>query len=299
MIGRGLHREIERHLHPVRGAGGDEIAEILERAELRMDGVVAAERAADRIGAAGLAGLRLHIVVAAFAVLLADRMNGREVDRIEPHCRDIVEPRHRVAERRAASGHGALRARDHLVPGGKAGRRAIDNGVEDAVEPGQIRARAPFRHRLDDGCREQRIDSSIGRRERAPQARFRLAHQREALGEIGRDVLMRSPLAMHAVAPRGEEIGPGLDRVAIAPVLRQLERAGPAVIVVKPHRRRMPMRRTFGLIEDGGAEHVVSVAEDIGPDRKLIADDALDRIAAAIELGIKALDDDPRAALRP
>ena len=42
MIGRALHGEIERDLHAVLAAGRHETAEIVERAELRMDGVVAA-----------------------------------------------------------------------------------------------------------------------------------------------------------------------------------------------------------------------------------------------------------------
>ena len=42
MIGRALHGEVERDLHAERSAGRDELAEILQRAQFRMHGVVAA-----------------------------------------------------------------------------------------------------------------------------------------------------------------------------------------------------------------------------------------------------------------
>ena len=61
----------------------------------------------------------------------------------------------------------------------------------------------------------------------------------------------------------------------------------------------MPAGSALGLIENGGAEHVMPVAEDIGPDVEPVADHALDRITTAIELGIESLDDNPRASLWP
>ena len=54
MVGRALDGEIERDLQPVRRAGGDQAAEVVERAELGMERVVPALGAADRIGAAGI-----------------------------------------------------------------------------------------------------------------------------------------------------------------------------------------------------------------------------------------------------
>ncbi len=56
MVGRALDGEIERHLHAVLLAGFDEAVEIVEGAELGMDGVVAAFGAADGVGAAGIVG---------------------------------------------------------------------------------------------------------------------------------------------------------------------------------------------------------------------------------------------------
>ena len=55
MVGRALDGEIERELETVLPRGVAQAAEIVERAERRMDRVVAALVAADRVGAAGIA----------------------------------------------------------------------------------------------------------------------------------------------------------------------------------------------------------------------------------------------------
>ena len=68
MVGRALDGEIERDLQAVLVAGRDQPAEIGERAELRMDRIVAAIGRADRVEAAGIAGLGRQRIVAALAV---------------------------------------------------------------------------------------------------------------------------------------------------------------------------------------------------------------------------------------
>ena len=125
MIGRALHREVQGHLHPVVGAGGDEAAEIGERAELRMDGVVAAVRRADGVEAAGIAGVGGERVVAALAVGAADRMDRGEIDHIEAERCDLGQARDAVVEGAVAARNAALAARHHLVPGAGAGERPI------------------------------------------------------------------------------------------------------------------------------------------------------------------------------
>ena len=42
MIGRALHRDVERDLELMGLAGGNQVAEILQRAEFGMDGIVTA-----------------------------------------------------------------------------------------------------------------------------------------------------------------------------------------------------------------------------------------------------------------
>src|SRR5690606_13711257 len=117
----------ERHLESQLLGARREVLELAQRAELWVDRVVAAVRAADRIRAAGVAWLRCERVVAPLAVREADRVDRREVDDVEAHFRD---------GRKALGGGGegsgrpraralvelrALRAGEDLVPGRRQG----------------------------------------------------------------------------------------------------------------------------------------------------------------------------------
>ena len=80
MIGRALDGEIERQFHAVRRRGVAQPAEIVERAEARVDRVMSALGAADRVGAARIAGFGMRRIVAALAVGPPDRMDRRKID---------------------------------------------------------------------------------------------------------------------------------------------------------------------------------------------------------------------------
>ena len=87
------------------------------------------------------------------------------------------------------------------------------------------------------------------------------------------------------VAPAFEMVGPGLDRVAPAP-----DPVRPETRRSSGHCRRTKTASpaTSSLLEgvfEHGRDLVVPVAENIGPDRDLVADHPLDRIAPAIDLG--------------
>ena len=96
-----------------------------------------------------------------------------------------------------------------------------------------------------------------------------------------------------------QRVAPGLDRVPVPAVAGQLDVARPAVVLDRPHRRLVPGLLVVGTQEERGVEQVVAVGEDVGGDEQLVADDALDRVAAAVELRADALDHDaaPRADL--
>ncbi len=68
VIRRALNREIQRDFEAVRVRGGQHATKVVERAQLRMHGGVAAFRCADRVRAAYVAGLCVKRVVAALAV---------------------------------------------------------------------------------------------------------------------------------------------------------------------------------------------------------------------------------------
>ena len=96
--------------------------EVLERAELRVDRVVAALVAADRPRAAHVALRRPRRVVAALAVRRADRVDRRQVDDVEA---ELGELRQHLLDALEA----APRAREELVPGAEAGALAVDVDV--------------------------------------------------------------------------------------------------------------------------------------------------------------------------
>ena len=161
MIRRALDREVERDLQPVLVRCRDEPAEIVERAELRMDRVVPALLAADRVGAAEIAGRRRQRVVAALAVLLADRMDRREIEDVETHLADIGEAADHVVERAVAVRVAGLRARKQLVPARELGLRPLDLERQRRM----LHAKRALRgrgDRLDGRGRAQRLHARLG-----------------------------------------------------------------------------------------------------------------------------------------
>src|SRR6185312_11220574 len=83
--GRALEGDVECDLDAESARAREQPVEILERAEARMHGLVAALAAADRPGAAGVIGRGAGAVVGPFALDLADRMDGGQIKDIEPH----------------------------------------------------------------------------------------------------------------------------------------------------------------------------------------------------------------------
>src|SRR5207248_9510292 len=104
-------------------------------------------------------------------------------------------------------------------------------------------------------------------------------------------------LAAKLVLERGEPVDPGLDAERPAPALVDGEAAAPAVVAERLERRLGPARRPRALVAHGCSEHVVAVAEERRADVDAVAERALDRVTAAVHLGLDALDLDPRRRL--
>src|SRR5262249_28900715 len=121
MVGRALHGEIKRHLQTVMAAGSDEAAEGVDRAEPRVDGIVSAFGGADGVRGGGVALGGAGGGVTALAVDAADRMDRRQVYDVEAEAGDVGQSGDRVIERAVLARHRALAARNHLVPGARAG----------------------------------------------------------------------------------------------------------------------------------------------------------------------------------
>ena len=155
VIGRALHGEVERDFHAVLVACRDQGAEILERAEFRMHGVMAALDATDRIGTAGIAFAGGHRVVAALAIDFSDRMDRREVEHVEAHGGDIGQPGDAIHERAVLAGNLALAARHHFIPGAKARLRPVSHERKQ-LRPGEVGPQLTLRHRRLEVAAEQR-----------------------------------------------------------------------------------------------------------------------------------------------
>src|SRR5688572_4712650 len=105
VVGRALDREVDADLTADLPAAGHHPLELLDRPELRADGLVTAVVRTDRPRAAGIALRRHERVVLPLAVRAADRMDRRQVDDIEPklcelrqNALDALEPAPRAGE---------------------------------------------------------------------------------------------------------------------------------------------------------------------------------------------------------
>jgi len=104
--------------------------------------------------------------------------------------------------------------------------------------------------------------------------------------------------AREIVPPRQEMVDPGGHRVAVAPRFGDRERAAPAVVAQRRHRRLAPLDLVVAAPAQAAGEHVVTVGEAVGLDVDLVADDALDRKASAVDRRRDALDDGAAVAGR-
>ena len=127
-----------------------EAAQVLDRAELGVDRVVAALLRTDRPWRARVARPRGERVVAPLAVLAPDRVDRRQVDHVEA---ELGQPRQLALD----SGEASPRAREQLVPGAEARALAVDLDRE------RLRA-GPWRRGARRRARRRRTAPARGRR---------------------------------------------------------------------------------------------------------------------------------------
>ena len=233
-------------------------------------------------------------------------MDRSQVDDVESHVGDGGQPLRGLGEGGAPGRVGTGRAGEHLVPGGEAGRGAVDDdlqlpGIESPAAP---RAGAPHR-----GLDLRRQEQAHGRRltpfpvdrgdRRLQQLTVVCCCTRQRLGEDGTpfeqlegNVLPGFELFLDLVPPGRPAVGEGLDGVDVAGVVGQEHLAGPAVVLDQPHLRFLPVLVTGAPVLDDGGDLVVAVLEDVGGDLEDVAHDPLDRVAAGVDLRLHALDDD-------
>ena len=192
----------------------------------------------------------------------------------------------------------ALAARHHLVPGAVAGALAVDHQRQQR-RARQVGARLGFRHRGAQFGRQQRrgvaglqivFTLPHDQRRSLLTARLRLGHQPRAFQRVQRDILASLQLQLEAMAPSGKFIGPGLDGIDITADAIRRERAAPAVVDFKRHRRAVPDAILLAAPHDGGCDDLVTVPVQVGKHLDRLAGDPLDRETPAVDDRIDVLD---------
>ena len=295
VVGRGLQREIESDFQALLPGCTHEGAEILGRAEVRMDGVVSALRCADRVRGARVSRFGREGVVAALAVGRADRMDGDQVDDVEPHGCDLGQPSCRRTERTAPDrtvleASGALGAREELVPGADTRGAPVDVQHLGECDGAQRRDRTLSEdlcelciRRKGDGRRGISVAEREGISGQSSPLRCRTVLLSGGGGEeIGaerrhdRDVDAGRHLQRGGVGPGREVVGEGFEPVAPGALLVERDLRHPRVGAVIARREAMQALFAGGRCEaDMHADDVVPLSERDHPERDDLADEGL------------------------
>ena len=127
VVRRQLNGEIECDCHAESAACLDQPAKVVERAELGMNGVMAAFLRADGIRAARVTGAGDERIVGALAMRAPDGVNRRKIDDVESQGGKLGQARDAVVEGSVPARDAGLAAWEHLVPGTGARQRRIDH----------------------------------------------------------------------------------------------------------------------------------------------------------------------------
>src|SRR6202162_5938765 len=114
--GRAREGDVQCDIEAFLFGGSQQVAEVVESAELGSDRLVPAFRRAYGPWAAWLVRRSLDAVVGPLAVGAPDRVDGRQVKDVETHARDVGQALFDVAERAVATGLPG-RSREQLIPG--------------------------------------------------------------------------------------------------------------------------------------------------------------------------------------
>jgi len=312
VVGRALQGVVERDLHAVALGRPHQGPEVLQGPQGRLHGPVAAVLVADGPGGAGVARLGREPVVPPLAEARPDGVDGREVDHVEAHGREVGQPLHRVAEGAVPAGHPPLGAGEQLVPGGEAGPGPIHHHLQLPVV---ARGRAPVRvglHQPGDLVVKQEgrapprggepLELLQGRLQPAPVAP---GHPVQAPAQEGRplehlagDLHPRGQALPEVVGPAPVGVREGLDRVEVARVLLQREARLPAIVAQGRHGHLAPGGVLHRAVAQDRGQGLVPFAEDVGRDPEALAHLALHGEPAALELRLHPPDPD-RAGVAP
>src|SRR5262249_36361949 len=102
-------------------------------------------------------------------------------------------------------------------------------------------------------------------------------------------------LEQEITPPGREAIGPRFDGENVAARRVGDETRGPAIVVVKAHRRAMPTSVAFPPPDERGRDDLVAVQENVGPHVHRLALDPLYGVATLLDARVDVLDQEARA----
>ena len=221
-------------------------------------------------------------VVRPLAVGVPDRVDRRQVEDVETHRGDGREPGLGLGEGGAAGRIGALRAREHLVPGGEAGPHPIDLHVKLAVVARDDRRvdaarRQVHQHRIERQL-QRLVDALYCRRPsraplqqvvRSPSAPISAngREQPRAFEQVAADVLAGVDLLLRVGGP-GAVHGRGTPRRCRCTPRPSASSnvAAPPIVVHRTSAARRARSRRRGAVHDAPGDDVVALLEQVSLD---------------------------------
>src|SRR5579885_3508006 len=116
MVGRALKSDVERNLNSMLFGFGNQMVEVVQRPQLRMDRGVSAFFRSDCPRAAYVLGLSGNGIVFALARRVADRMDGWKVENVEAHGSYVRQPRLAIPQGSVPVLLSRARSRKKFVP---------------------------------------------------------------------------------------------------------------------------------------------------------------------------------------
>ena len=205
---------------------------------------------------------------------------------------------------------GGLRAREQLVPAGKAGCLTVgDNRVDRALR--RKCAIVGDTHGFAGLGRDQHFRLLLGwalvemggkgierRADLLRCTRPRVFDQGAPFTQIERDVLARVPLLGQIARETPVRVDPRRDGKAVATNAGNRHFGRPPVISQFAHRLPLPAASVLGPEQQFGAKHGVALGEDVGLDRERVANRSLGRKLPEVDHRCNCLDDNARLLRR-
>ena len=243
--------------------------------ELRVDSVVATLATADRVRAAHVIRCGIEAIVLAFAVGLADRMNGREIQNIESHIAYHGQPANDIAESAVPLRGFRSRPRKQLIPGAERGLRTL-NVEQEHWLVAIVKMLLGVAHHFTQIGTEQDIDARFGWGVVEPiqrrsydmtfsvmQMPLCLVQNFPALGDLNADVGASRTFQIEVAAKGPELVPPGRDGEFVGADTVRQDRRLPTIVAKRLHRQILPILIVDSAPHEVDGEQLMPIGEHV------------------------------------